>query len=411
MVFSMKKYTVAFFLLIMIFITASNQKIPNIMILDNPSKEVTTVEGVKNREAGEVNIKVKKRDVEEIEGYESPDGVDYVLPDGIFLANEEIKVIKSLTNISAITSKSKRGRRGIDSIETPYTLVEIEEKKIVKIPKEEAENINYIIKIDKNSNEINKIYKGKARGHYREFETHIGADSAINITNAKLNKSYIFDKNLLPGEHKSSDNLVTINIQNNNSGQLPKTSGVKKANIVTDLIVERGGIETNISGTTYMSPQKKYSISLNPQGNIEVIKLKEVSEKIEDILKIKYLYKGIQLGMFTLEISNRSSFFEIIGDDIIDFGSIQGQNTKIEGNMTIKNLDSKKILNVKLNNKKPIKILKKDDNSVELPVVGDVSLVKKGAEVPIKVNLIASPRVDQPVGDYEGELELYIYIE
>lgn len=161
--FNIKKNIITFFILIVTFIAASEQKIPNIMILDNPHKEVSTIEGLKNREAAEVNIKVKKRKIEEIEGFEGPDGIEFILPDKTFLENEEIKVVKSLANLPTETPKNKQRKRSLSSIETPSTIIELGEKKIVKIPKEEAENTNYIIKIDKNSNEINKIYKGRTK--------------------------------------------------------------------------------------------------------------------------------------------------------------------------------------------------------------------------------------------------------
>ncbi|MGL5725718.1 hypothetical protein, partial [Cetobacterium sp.] len=94
---NIKKIIVTFFILLVTLLVGSEQKIPNIMILDNPQKEVSTVEGLKNKEVAEMNIKVKKMDIEKLEGIEVLDGVIFTLPN--LLENEEIKVVKSLENI------------------------------------------------------------------------------------------------------------------------------------------------------------------------------------------------------------------------------------------------------------------------------------------------------------------------
>ncbi|MGL5459975.1 MAG: hypothetical protein ACRDBY_10210, partial [Cetobacterium sp.] len=163
MKFNMKKYIITLFILVIAVLSASESKIPNITILDNPHKEVSTIEGIKNKESAEINIKVKKRNIEEIEGFESSDGIEFTLPDGTLSVEEEIKVVKSLANLPNESPKNKRSKRSLFSMETPSTITDLEGKKIVKIAKEEVEKTNYIIKIDKNSNKINKIYKGRVR--------------------------------------------------------------------------------------------------------------------------------------------------------------------------------------------------------------------------------------------------------
>ena len=42
---NIKKYIITFFILIVTFVIGAEQKIPNIMVLENPIKEVTTIEG------------------------------------------------------------------------------------------------------------------------------------------------------------------------------------------------------------------------------------------------------------------------------------------------------------------------------------------------------------------------------
>ncbi|MHA4990813.1 hypothetical protein [Cetobacterium somerae] len=154
---NIKKIIVTFFILLVTLLVGSEQKIPNIMILDNPQKEVSTVEGLKNKEVAEMNIKVKKMDIEKLEGIEVLDGVIFTLPN--LLENEEIKVVKSLENIP-ISSKNKR-RSLYNIIETPSRVEKVNGKSVVKIGKKEAEDTNYILKMNKEAREITKIFEGK----------------------------------------------------------------------------------------------------------------------------------------------------------------------------------------------------------------------------------------------------------
>ena len=232
----------------------------------------------------------------------------------------------------------------------------------------------------------------------------------IDITSIPENTVYSFTKT-------STGNIGAIeNIKINlilTSGKLPQTQGIRKENIVDGLKVTiNGGREENIEGQSY-TKNPNYDILLDSStGNLQ-IKKKRKGDKLTDKVKIVYLYKNIELGEFTLEITNKnSSSFEIIGDDIIDFGEIvQGENSRIQSKIIIKNLDSRKIVKVTLNDAKPPKMVMKKDASISFPVEGTVSLLKQGVEVPIEVDVTAKPKVDSPVGEYTGDLDLYIYIE
>ncbi len=184
--------------------------------------------------------------------------------------------------------------------------------------------------------------------------------------------------------------------------------------IVTKLKVTNRGIEDIITASDIDKKLITTKFSKNRigiDGNGFFIH-KDKESSTPEVYEIEIYNKDILLGKLTLTIKNADVAFEILGDDIIDFGVlIQGQNKTIDGNLIIKNLNSRKILNVELNGNKPIKILKKGDSSIELPIVGSVSLLKRDIEVPIKVNLTATPEINQPIGDYEGEINLYIYIE
>lgn len=158
---NVKKFILTFFILIVTFVIGAEQKTPNVIILENPQKEVTTVEGLKNRESAEMNIKVKKRNIEEIDGIETKDGIEFILPKEHLLKGEEIKVVKSLVNLPLENSGNSRRKRSLFNVEIPSTVVDKDKEKIVRIAKEEAENTNYILAIDRNSNDVNRIYRGR----------------------------------------------------------------------------------------------------------------------------------------------------------------------------------------------------------------------------------------------------------
>ncbi|MGL5460875.1 MAG: hypothetical protein ACRDBY_14760, partial [Cetobacterium sp.] len=272
------------------------------------------------------------------------------------------------------------------------------------------------INLNKGQRETNTLtYVGKDRENYKfnlnlsvgSEEEYLG-EGSIDLTKFIINKTYTFLKSKVGEISATEDSAIKLSLI---SGKLPQPQGYTSQNIVDNLKVSiNGGSEEIINGQSFIS-NPKYDIILNPTTGDFQIKKKQNGGTYTDNVTIKYFYKDIELGLFTLNISNSSSF-EIVGDDIINFGTlVQGHENKIEGNIIIKNLNSRKIVNVILNDKEPIKVLKKTDRSIELPVVGDVSLLKKDTEVPIKVNLTASPQINQPVGDYEGELNLYIYIE
>lgn len=237
----------------------------------------------------------------------------------------------------------------------------------------------------------------------------ISGSGRVDLSNIKATGTvHSFSKNLKPGTHKSNGAELVLH----RGGTLPQTQGYKKENIVDNLdITVNGGTTFNIVGNSYEN--ENYRITLNKDdGDFEVEKL-NIDNLYDDTIDISYKYKDIKLGEFNLNIKNEGLFFEIIGDDSINFGNIiQGKDSVIDGKVVIKNLNSKKIVHVEENaNKRLFNMTHKSSSALKLRVYKTITLEKKGTEVPINIELIASPKEDQYLGDYEGVLNLHIYIE
>lgn len=228
----------------------------------------------------------------------------------------------------------------------------------------------------------------------------------IDLSNIKtIGAVHSFSKNLKPGIYKNSG--AELNLF---SGNLPQTQGYKKENIVDNLeIIVNGGIPFNVAGNSYEN--ENYRITLNKDnGDFEVEKL-NIDNLYDDNISISYNYKDIKLGEFNLNIKNQGIFFEIIGDDSINFGEIiQGKDSEIDGKIIVKNLNSKRIVKVEENTNRLLK-MKKKGSSILLNVYRTITLLRKETEAPIEIRMTAKPKPDQYVGEYEGELNLFIYIE
>lgn len=213
-----------------------------------------------------------------------------------------------------------------------------------------------------------------------------------------------FSKKLKPGKYTSNGAELSI------TGNLPQTQGYKKENIVNNLdIIVNGGAPLNVVGNSYENDN--YRITLNKDsGDLEVEKL-NIDNLYNDTIDITYKYQDIKLGDFRLNVKNEGIFFEIIGDDSINFGEIiQGKDSEIDGKIIVKNLNSKRIVKVEENTNRRLK-MKKKDSSILLNVYETITLLRKETEAPIEIRMTAKPKPDQSVGEYEGELNLYIYIE
>ena len=241
----MKKYIITFFILIVTFITASETKIPSATILNNPHKEVSTVEGLTTRDTTKVNIKVKKRTLEEIEGVESSEGVDFILPEKDSLVNEEIKVVKSLANLSMETSKNKQ-RRSMSSIEVPSTIIDLGDKKIVKIAKaaekwleeDKAEVISTVLRAqnlvkEEYSKVEEKLFADDSEKVLYENYLKIKADFEKEISQKNYTSALEIYENICPHINNLFDSVMIMD-----KDELVKINRLGLLNLVVSVVAE-----------------------------------------------------------------------------------------------------------------------------------------------------------------------------
>lgn len=164
----LKKYLILLVIIVCsVFTFAELPQAPNTLIIDNPDKEVTTVEAPKNREHAEMNITVNKLIPKEIEGYKVDKTEYYIeLPEEESLESKEVyfitKSIEDLPDITSVNGKKiianlkKFENYSIETDEFSY----IADNKYIIIDKAPL-NIEkfYIAKINRSSGEIRKIYE------------------------------------------------------------------------------------------------------------------------------------------------------------------------------------------------------------------------------------------------------------
>lgn len=148
------KYII-FFIFIINFSTFSNEnKIPNEYIIDNPKKEVTTIETIRNRNHAQMKFSVKKINPIEINGKEMDDKLEFEILDKInkdykvLVTSELPKVIKNNLSESKILDKA---------LSIPFEIEESNNKVKLLINKFNYKKNLYIIIY--NNIKIIKVYK------------------------------------------------------------------------------------------------------------------------------------------------------------------------------------------------------------------------------------------------------------
>lgn len=211
----MKKYLLilmSFFMVILgitSFSNVENEKVPNELIINNPKKEVTTIESLKNREHGEMNISVTKINPIPITGIERDGKLEFELPELISLDDEIIvsKDISFLKNLLDI--KKNVNTRLIQKInlekKIPYSLNKIKSKIQIIIEKSmisrSREEINDIYIFILGSNSVKKIFKAETRNNYLGNIT-INIDKRAHFGN-------LYDSNLKKANRTNDYHLYT----------------------------------------------------------------------------------------------------------------------------------------------------------------------------------------------------------
>lgn len=180
----MKKYILtlgAFFMMLISLTTFSNtneEKVPNELIVNNPKKEVTTVESPKNREHGEMNISVTKINPIEIVGREVNGKLEFNLPEKVnsdnkILVTQDVSHIQGLVKLNGKEPRNLLGKKKIE-LPVPFTLEKKDEKTKVIVDKPKDKKDLYIAVM--NGGKVEKVYKNMMIS--QKFATQLGE---INI--------------------------------------------------------------------------------------------------------------------------------------------------------------------------------------------------------------------------------------
>lgn len=287
------------FLLILLTIMsfATPLEAPNQLIIENPYKEVKTVEANKNREHAEMNIFVNKLNPKNIKGYKIDDNEYYVeLPSEDILKENEVyyisKSIEELPDIYSINGKktivnlNKFKNYSIETEEFTYGFIE----NIILISKAPIGIKNFTIsKLDKTSGEIKKVYNVDRYNNIKILELQgkvINKNSQIVF---KLNDEILND---------FLENQVEIKI-GKNFNEILKNENTK--------------IRAKNNNLFYKIDKEKKQLLVE---NME--KTDEIKIVISNSNKINKIYKGVirnsLKGEVTYDIRSSLINYEIVGD-------------------------------------------------------------------------------------------------
>lgn len=201
---------------------------PNEVIKDNPDKEVTTVEALKNREHAELNITVNKVTEKEITGYELGDGsvildIEEKLSQDNFTSGENLYYIT--TKIDRF-EKLLNYKRGVGSSGIDYSSLIVGDGVEFSISdgilrlKSESKNEIYIGKLNKSKRQIDRIWKIKRSKDYKTEEVYAynrGNDILLDVTEHDKLKETIRNKEIVffSDTIKQKSTLKTSEVENN----------------------------------------------------------------------------------------------------------------------------------------------------------------------------------------------------
>lgn len=150
------------------FSNSKEEKVPNELIVNNPKKEVTTVESPKNREHGEMNISVTKINPIEIVGREVNGKLEFNLPEKVnsdnkILVTQDVSHIQGLVKLNGKEPRNLLGKKKIE-LPVPFTLEKKYEKTKVIVDKPKDKKDLYIAVM--NGGKVEKVYRQIQRSKY-----------------------------------------------------------------------------------------------------------------------------------------------------------------------------------------------------------------------------------------------------
>lgn len=264
----MKKYLLilmSFFMVILgitSFSNVENEKVPNELIINNPKKEVTTIESLKNREHGEMNISVTKINPIPITGIERDGKLEFELPEKVEL-EENIFVTDDVNKIQE--HRTLKLNKNL----TTFSLENQTEKTKLKVDKPSDSKKIYIAV--KEQDKIKRVYENTYMNYnstdigsayiYLDGRVHLG-----NLYNSNFNKvnsgEFFIGKNGKAKDKSSGRNYdITMPLKSD-------TNGMTKGSIDSSSIYISSKSETTYNGDYLYTEKGHFGLVLRKSTNL-----------------------------------------------------------------------------------------------------------------------------------------------
>lgn len=414
-------------LLIMLNSLMLAEEIPNVLIMDNPKREVTTIETIKERERAELNLKVKKISSEEITPYINLEkrlmafNIEDIENNDNFYLTDDTKIFNERSNKLNIKEQN-------------FKLQEINlEKKAVIFKFDDLNRNLYLVRYNKENKSLKKLYKTKS-GSIKYIE-EIKGELLLSFTQEYMpyeiiNFSSKNNKNFLTKgtTEIKSGKMIAIDLEHSSEIILKD----KEGNILGNMNLNRG------NGNLYLDESRKGillnngssilnlgigfdngDLLLQVKGTTDSTKIYEMSLEIKNIdgtiskynlgikpadytftilnYNLNLNFAEAQVREKTIESSNGTVLEEeLITRDILEIDS-KGKDIRVnfKNNGIVKLVNGKNSFNVNLEGK----VLKENTKNKDIKNVEVLGTVKKA-------EILGLPDVE-----YTGSAELLIYID
>lgn len=389
------------FLLFFSQLSFSKADIPNSLIVENPNSPISTVESIRRKEKGELNLNIRKISSVPIEGF-----IDTVSDEIYFILDS----IKSDESISVTTNLNK-----FKEISSSMESLSNGKKKIISEYRSNLPNI-YLIKYNKNTKDIVTLYKWNKKTNYManikgnieitfkdnylSYETVLLSDSfkndKVDVTSPQGSPVKLdIDTKYVEVKDIDGTILERINIVSGNGskGMGDSNTGItlREGNntLVTGLGFKNGNLQLKLKSWT---EKERYSFILKSFGDKGIHEYKVTLIPPEYKFKILSKPKNLNFGKIDRNTRAKTGTLE---EMLIE---VPNKNTKI--NIS---LEDNGIL--KMKNKNGDTIAAKVD--VEIHSDNNSNGLKK---ISVQGTIEEDLR-HKSEGDYEGSIEMTIEID
>lgn len=409
-----KKTNISLIFFILQQLLIANKDVPNVIISENPKKEITTYTTPKSNNAKFLNINIKKLTTTSIEGtyIAEKDILTFNLPTPIKI-NEDIFVTNDLVNINQKVSKTKSNFN--------YSF-DRDNKQINVNTTDLSKNI-YIIKYNKITNDLVTLYRWKG-----EYST---VNKVKKILELSINEIYNNYDEILISKKKSIDKFII------NGGEVLKLpNGTKEVFVYNEIGNELKKISLNsLNGSFGMANDTQGIILKNSNDYLKLgigfengflkLKLKEWSQSLSTYtLVIKAIGNSENLEHKVIIIPPKHKL-QILNNLDFDFGEvIKGQEQKIKDHIVTNEMQVQVPTNISV-----IKTTLKDNGALKMyhekthdSITARLKVREETEEVSTKNNWkkvikfkidgkIDEDITNKPIGSYKGSTEILVNVE